>query len=767
MSDTRFASLKTDPRFRRPKKHHSKVVLDDRFQHLLGDAKKYKKKKERTRQTTGAYSIQYAIDCSFTVDPYPYHRSFSIPPRNTTPTPARVDKYGRTVSETQEKDDLRRFYRLETEEGGEDEAVPTIVDYARGAALMESSDEDEEDGDLPPRVSLTDGSGSDSDQGGFVSLGAKSKKRHEDEEDEIDLDENTIAALDAQVAEYAKTIPDREEAADVQQTRRLAVVNLDWDYVRAAHLFKIFSSHVSPTASETAGKNKATRGRLLSVRVYPSEFGKKRMTREEKEGPPTDVFRKKKKGREDEEINEKTIYETGDEADYDEDALRKYQLERLRYYYAIVECDTVAAALHVYNELEGTELERSANIFDLSFVPDDMTFDDEPRDEATQLSNAPYRAVEFVTDALRHSKVKLTWDDDDPERNHILRRSLTKKEIEEADFRAYIAPSSSSSAESEDEGGDAGTRQTKSERKSSKGAERDRLRTLLLGGNDDELPEGWGDAFDNKASRREKTKSGGGEDSDVDMEVTFTPGLTETRNPEDENTLERYQRKTKEKRKKKKEESRKQAEDDGVSTKKESPESNFDDEFFGVESGSQHEEEEETSPNQSSNMATELKRPAETSKAELALLATSDNPHGEPAHFDMKAVLKADKRAKKMKSRHKSKKRDKNDVDDGPGETQDDFVIDVHDDRFAAVHEDHQFAIDPTHPQFKKSKSMATFLNERSRRQKSNPQSRSERSQSSTQQNSRTLQSLVESVKRKSSTVDHSGLGKRRKLGKS
>lgn len=50
-----------------------------------------------------------------------------------------------------------------------------------------------------------------------------------------------------------------------------------------------------------------------------------------------------------------------------------------RYYYAIVECDTTEAASHIYNELEGTELERSANVFDLSFVPDDMAFDDEPR----------------------------------------------------------------------------------------------------------------------------------------------------------------------------------------------------------------------------------------------------------------------------------------------------------------------------------------------------------------------------------------------------
>lgn len=44
MSDPRFAKLKTDPRFRRPKKHQSKIVVDDRFKKVFQDDKKKKGK---------------------------------------------------------------------------------------------------------------------------------------------------------------------------------------------------------------------------------------------------------------------------------------------------------------------------------------------------------------------------------------------------------------------------------------------------------------------------------------------------------------------------------------------------------------------------------------------------------------------------------------------------------------------------------------------------------------------------------------------------
>ena len=267
--------------------------------------------------------------------------------------------------------------------------------------LLESSDEEEE-----PDAGAQ--SGDDSDADDVITLGRDITQPIPvpDDSAEVDLDEDNYADLDAQAAAYAQANPDVDQDAQVQRTRRLAVVNLDWDHVRAIHLYKIFSSLLSPTGAPVAFGSKAggsskkstasvVRGKVLGVRVYPSEFGKERMAREEKEGPPAEIFKKKRELKA-EEINERTVYEVGNEEEYDEDALRKYQLERLRYvsmirsgnpphaglcryYYAIVECDSVEAASHVFDELDGTELERSANVLDLSFVPNDMTFDAEFR----------------------------------------------------------------------------------------------------------------------------------------------------------------------------------------------------------------------------------------------------------------------------------------------------------------------------------------------------------------------------------------------------
>lgn len=327
-SDPRFARLKTDPRFRKPKKQQTKVAVDDRFKSVFEDDKKKGKKGK-------------AGTCMI------FSRARALPDLKVPAS--RVDKYGRRVAETKEKDDLKRFYRLD-----ESELPAPGPDYARGEGLVESSSEEEpEDETAAPDAD-------DSEDEGVVTLGPPRSQLLDVDDVEIDLDEDNFADLDAQAVAYAKTVgePEDEEEDESARTRRLAVVNLDWDHVRAVHLLKIFDSVVTPAAGASSSKNSGpiVRGKVLNVRVYPSEFGKDRMAREEREGPPVELFKKKKQTVEDEEVDAENLYETGDADEYDEDALRKYQLERLRcarmpsvtrYTVRIEEPDTTTPSLSV------------------------------------------------------------------------------------------------------------------------------------------------------------------------------------------------------------------------------------------------------------------------------------------------------------------------------------------------------------------------------------------------------------------------------------
>lgn len=226
-----------------------------------------------------------------------------------------MDKYGRQLSDVQETEILRRFYRVDPAEFS---AGP---DYARGQVLLESSDEED---DKP----------SDDENEDIVVLGPDTDTPPlvpEGEDAEVNLDEDDNVDLVPQATPHPKIASEDEQEGSCR-TRRIAVVDLDWDYVRATHLYKIFNSAVSPVKSSSKSDTVFTptmQGKVLSVRIYPSKFGLERMAHEEN-GPPLELFKKKKIADCEEDVNERTIYETGNSGEYDEDALRKYQLERLR-----------------------------------------------------------------------------------------------------------------------------------------------------------------------------------------------------------------------------------------------------------------------------------------------------------------------------------------------------------------------------------------------------------------------------------------------------
>ncbi|KAJ3215180.1 pre-rRNA-processing protein esf1 [Dinochytrium kinnereticum] len=636
--DERFAILKRDPRFVRPKKNSNKVVIDPRFQAIFDS------------------------------------KDFGTSTR---------DRYGRKVKASSSSD-MKRYYRMEGREEKDDRFSMKAKEFA---------DEDEEEGPTVGDEEDEDMAKSDEE---VDESALKEDEEEEDEEDEMEgsrlirgevlVESSDEDEEDMDLADDPDDDAEEEEEEQVERgppAKRFAAVNLDWDNLKASDLWKAFESF------------KPKNGQIRSIAIIPSDFGKGRLEKEEREGPPTDIFKA------DDDINKPIFYDQ-DQTDFDERRLRKYQLERLRYYYAVIECDSVGTASAIVEGCDGAEFEKSANYFDLRYIPDDVEFENEPREKITQPPSS-YIPADFTTNALQHSRVKLTWDEDDPERVRVTRRKFTKEDLKDMDFKSYLASSSDESDEEDEE-------------------RVQQYKNLLLNGGEDEGYE--------RPKKKKKDR-----DDDVDMEITFTPGLSEAvadtvatkKREKTETVFEAQMRMRREKRKEKAAERKRQKlEESG-----EVPE----DDFF--ETGTTKVFDAETKKKSKATAAAEQAK----AKAKLELIMMDEN-NTQSRHFDMKQILKQEKQNSKKKRKHAEVLES----------TQDDFSINTKDPRFAQALTSHQYAIDPTNPKqvsgfFKKTKAMETLLAEKRKIDSKGRQKREEVQKEASSQDQ--LRGLVDSIKRK------------------
>ena len=96
---------------------------------------------------------------------------------------------------------------------------------------------------------------------------------------------------------------------------------------------------------------------------------------------------------------------TGD-GQVDEEKLRKYEMQKLRYYFGVIECSSIGTATSLYNQCDGLEYESSSLVLDLRYVPEEISFNHvTPR---TMSSHIPenYKPPEFFySHALQQTNV--------------------------------------------------------------------------------------------------------------------------------------------------------------------------------------------------------------------------------------------------------------------------------------------------------------------------------------------------------------------------
>jgi hypothetical protein len=238
VNDPRFSSMHNAPIFKKIQKDNNKIKVDERFQSVLTD--------DRFRAVPGA-----------------------------------IDIYGRKTKKglkSSAEKELNSFYQIDdsvVDEANDGKASVTVAPTSsktikkKGSSDGVKTEDPETRLEYLNRLARGDVSGSSSDDSDDVGSDSDGDSDDSDEEGIVADERSMKGPLD-----ITSDIESEDDGEEAHATSRLAIMNCDWDNLKAQDLMSVMQSFCP------AGKT------VQKIVVYPSDFGKEKMANEATHGPP-------------------------------------------------------------------------------------------------------------------------------------------------------------------------------------------------------------------------------------------------------------------------------------------------------------------------------------------------------------------------------------------------------------------------------------------------------------------------------------------------
>ena len=418
-----------------------------------------------------------------------------------------VDKYGRKQKKKKKK-------KIDDDDDDDDEKKNDVTsdDNDSGDNKKEGDDEEELDHEIDGKKSNDGKEGEEEEldpESRIAYLTALSRGEidcsstdessdedgNDDNESSDDDDDRSAGSEDSIYGTAGILDPSNKNGKELEltydQSKFMAVCNMDWTNVRAVDVLGVVSSFSPP-------------GSVKFIHVYPSDFGLERMEKDKMFGP-VGVWKKSGNNdneeadgngngnddkdirsndddddddddksessvddQDDDSLNEQDddeealddldveldkqydhfqAHEDKQESDFDAEKLRAYEAAKLKYYFAVVEFTSYEAADVAYKELDGMEMGHSSTTMDFRSIPEcdveNVIKGRTCRDKASVLPSN-YVPPDFVVSALQQTAFKCTWEEGDKERERLLTQygvgnAAWNAMAEGDDLRAYVA----------------------------------------------------------------------------------------------------------------------------------------------------------------------------------------------------------------------------------------------------------------------------------------------------------------------------------------